>query len=414
MPGPRAMFITDIVVEHLEEVEFLWCQRQSALRSPKLTIREFSELEERIEAHVQGVLAAGDGVGIVAGEGLASDDAPTVFASAYALLRHGSTESVKAVVHAFAMAEGARLEAMCQALCRAGPASALAALRSEEKTPPLTAAAIEMVMAFRQPQEKESKKLDALLEHAEPAVRARAWQAASYRNVPRSGAQYETGLKEPDPAARQEAVQAAAWGKHQGLLTYCRRLATAPVLENFDALMMLAILGKPEDARLLSAAARAPSLGPKRFALLGTFGSAEAVEALLREMRNPNPAVASAAGEAFTMVTGKDVETDRRAPVPPEPGAPVDDFEKEFPQEVALPDVKAAQAHWDQVKGNFAPTARYAAGKPIAGVSPAALPAEMSMQSRWEACLRARFEGQWSGGLADVMALPQRLPGKDA
>lgn len=407
MPGPRAMFIADIVVEHLEEIEFLWCQRQAALRSARVTDRELSELDERLEAHVQGALVAGDGLSSVTAEGLASDDAATAFASAYALLRLGAPDALKRVVNAFEGAEGDGLDGLSEALCHAGPANALAALRSKDDNPPALAAAIELVTAFRQPQERESKTLDRLLQHSEPAVRRTAWRAASYRQVPRSAGLYEGGLKEADPKVRGEALQAAAWGKHAGLLAFLRSVPPTP--EQYDALALLAVLGKPEDLKLLMAAARAASLGPRRLSLLGMFGHPEGMDVLLREMRNPDPATAAAAGAAFMKITGKSVETDQRAPVPPADGDQADEFATEFPDEANVPDANAAQAQWEQVKGNYAAPGRYAAGKPADGVAPAALPVELSMESRWEACLRARYEGQWQGGLVDVLAFPYRL-----
>ena len=52
MPAPTATFIPDILEEHLEELAFLWGQRQTAVRDPRYTTREFTHLEERITAHL--------------------------------------------------------------------------------------------------------------------------------------------------------------------------------------------------------------------------------------------------------------------------------------------------------------------------------------------------------------------------
>ena len=45
MPSPRATFIPDILEEHLEELAFLWSQRQTALRDPRYTIHELTHLD---------------------------------------------------------------------------------------------------------------------------------------------------------------------------------------------------------------------------------------------------------------------------------------------------------------------------------------------------------------------------------
>src|SRR5437667_460911 len=86
MPSPRATFIPDILEEHVEELAFLWEQRQAAVRDPRFTIREFAYLEERIRAHLHGVLAVGEVALPLLEDTLSADDPPTVFAAAYAPL----------------------------------------------------------------------------------------------------------------------------------------------------------------------------------------------------------------------------------------------------------------------------------------------------------------------------------------
>ena len=53
-------FLPDLVEEHFEELAFLWGQRRGALRSPRFMPRDLDRLEKRIEAHLQGLLIAGD------------------------------------------------------------------------------------------------------------------------------------------------------------------------------------------------------------------------------------------------------------------------------------------------------------------------------------------------------------------
>ncbi|MCA9139367.1 MAG: hypothetical protein KDB00_21480, partial [Planctomycetales bacterium] len=52
--------ILDILTEHLEEIEFLWSQRTEAIRSPDYSVRELLELDDRIDAHLQGLLVGGE------------------------------------------------------------------------------------------------------------------------------------------------------------------------------------------------------------------------------------------------------------------------------------------------------------------------------------------------------------------
>src|SRR2546426_7951091 len=91
MPSSTAAFTLDILEEHLEELAFLWSQRQAAVRDPAYTIRELTHLEERITAHLHGVLTIGEVALPLLEDTLSAEDPHIVFAAAYALL-HRSEE----------------------------------------------------------------------------------------------------------------------------------------------------------------------------------------------------------------------------------------------------------------------------------------------------------------------------------
>src|SRR5438034_6232480 len=101
-----AAYIPDILEEHVEELAFLWGQRRTALRSPRYTVRAFAHLEERIAAHLQGVLAVGGEALPLLEDTLRHGDSQTAFAAAYALLHHGDATAVGRVLEAFRHAEG--------------------------------------------------------------------------------------------------------------------------------------------------------------------------------------------------------------------------------------------------------------------------------------------------------------------
>ena len=91
MPAVRATFIADILEEHLDELAVLWGQRTIALRSPLYSRQAFDHLEERIEAHVDGLLTGGDNALPMLKGHLLAEESALAFAAAYPLLRFGQT-----------------------------------------------------------------------------------------------------------------------------------------------------------------------------------------------------------------------------------------------------------------------------------------------------------------------------------
>ena len=218
---------------------------------------------------------------------------------------------------------------------------------------------------------------------------------------------YQAALEDEDPDVRREALQAAAWTGQTWLLQYCRTVSADPAPEHWDAIYLLAVLGKPSDLERIHSAAKSEPLGPQRFAILGAFGHPRVVPILLQAIASDDPRAAVAAAAAFTKITGVDIESDQRVQLPPEDDSEPDEFEQEFLDEVMLPDPKRAQEHWNKVKDQFAQGTRWCRGFGLSdGVSEEILN-QLDMQSRWEACLRGKFEGDWQGSPIDLEVFPQ-------
>src|SRR5262245_63468706 len=56
----RPSSIPDVVEQYAEEAAFLWCLRDAATDEPHYALRHLAVLEERIEAHIDGLRVAGD------------------------------------------------------------------------------------------------------------------------------------------------------------------------------------------------------------------------------------------------------------------------------------------------------------------------------------------------------------------
>ena len=197
---------------------------------------------------------------------------------------------------------------------------------------------------------------------------------------------YDAGIADEDPQVRRESLHAAAWTRQRWLLDYCRLQAQTPSPDNWDALQLLAILGKPQDLQRILALGKHAPLGPLRFQLLATFGHPDVVELLLKTMRGPDPEDAAEAGQAFAKITGIDVELE-----------PLTDAGAERVGE-----------HWKKVRGQFAGGTRWRRGIDVGRPLNSELAEQLDLEFRWEACLRGNYEGTWNGSLMDLEAFPQR------
>lgn len=222
---------------------------------------------------------------------------------------------------------------------------------------------------------------------------------------------FRAAFGDEDPGVRRQALEAAAWSGAAWLLDYCRQVGRQPSPAMLDVLRMLAILGEPSDLELILRIGRESHLGPPRLAVLGAYGHPGVVAYLLSQIRSDDAPAAFAAGQAFTKITGADIESEQRVELPPEDGSEPDEFESEFLEEVKLPDPKLAELHWDKVKEQFKKGTRRCRGFDLSQTAGSELLSQLDMESRWEACLRGKYHGTWNGSLRDLLAYPLAVRG---
>ena len=75
--------IEDIVSQHAEEAAFLWLLRSYAVRAPHYDLKDLADLEERVEAHLDGLRVAGEDAWPFCAEGLKQQEVGEVFAGAF-------------------------------------------------------------------------------------------------------------------------------------------------------------------------------------------------------------------------------------------------------------------------------------------------------------------------------------------
>ncbi len=409
MSNATVTLIPDIFEEHLEELGFLWGRRQDALDSPRSSARDLRKLDGRIEAHVEGLLIAGERMVPLLRKGLWSDDPSVAFAAAYPLLRLDQPEAAELVLRAFLRAEAGRLEGLCQALCQ-GPVSAIfgplrTAARSSE---PRTGRAALHVLACQSPSECPVDRLERFLLHRTPELRHGGWRVAALLKPSLPPRRYEEALGDEDPQVRREALWAAAWARQHGILDRCRSLIESSNIPPADPLRFLAVLGSPDDLDTIRNPRRAEYLAASWFDVLGSSGHPEVIEDLIQGMEHINPRLAVAAGAAFTRITGGDVDSETRVCLPPEDGYEPDAFEEEFLDEAFLPDAAKAREIWERRQSMGSRGLRWCRGEEVSGAAALDVLDRVDLRSRREICLRAHFEARWDVEPFVLERFPQR------
>lgn len=399
-PTPRRQHhLPELLEIHADELAYLWGQRCSALWDVRYTQSSFIELNERIEAHVAGLLTVPSALPALLGKRLLdTDDRDDAFAAAYGLLRLVNPALMARVVEVFAVADGPRLLGLRDALATAPLGVSEPALQAVlAQGHPARALAAAAVLAQHGRLQAEDVHFTRWLVDPDAKVADLAWQAlmrvdARLAATP-DGAPprpYKPALQRPDKALHATVFGAAAWSVQPWLL---RALHHEAERGDPAALGWLAALGGPDDWPALQAALAAlPAL--QRPPLLARFGHPVVLPLLVEAMQGADPHLASAACAAFSRVSGEDVRGGRTTP-PPREGA--DEFEREMAMPLWLPDlVKVEQWLKTHADGLAAP-ARWNRGLQLSDAPSRETLARIDLPARWDACARSAAGGRTIG-----------------
>ena len=75
------MILTEIVSQHAEEAAFLWLLRSNATRQPHYALKDLAKLDDRVEAHLDGLRVAGEGGWDLCKAALGNEENGEVFAA---------------------------------------------------------------------------------------------------------------------------------------------------------------------------------------------------------------------------------------------------------------------------------------------------------------------------------------------
>ena len=356
-----------VIEQHAEEAAFLWLLRDAAMQAPHYTLADLAHLDDRVEAHIDGLRIAGEAGWEICKEALGREEAGEVFAAAVLAYESGDEDRIQTVLSV----GSASLE-----LSR-GLVSALGWLPYEQAEKYiqqlLTAASPDLrrigIAATAIHRKNPGQALVDALAGEDPLLRARALRAVGELGRTDLLSSVQKNLASEDDKCRFSAAWSGAVLRDSGSVPVLKAIASLDVPYNaatvafrrMDPAVALRwkkeLAEKPDSARLAVIGA-------------GAIGDPTLMPWLIEQMAAPE--LARVAGESFTMITGVDIAYEDLEGERPEDfeSGPTEDPEDENvemdPDEnLPWPSRELIQKWWSNHRSNFQSGTRYLIGKPI-------------------------------------------------
>ncbi|HBN9935050.1 TPA: TIGR02270 family protein [Pseudomonas aeruginosa] len=388
--------IAAIVDQHAEEAAFLALLRDYAVRAPHYDLEELAELDQHIEAHLDGLAIAGQAGHDALLEQLDAHAQGEAFALAVLAMQAGDDALIGRMRACLAASPEARR----------GFAAALGWLDWDQARP-----WVERLLASPEPlfraiglaacgmhRHDPGPALLSALGHADPAVLARAARTAGELRRRDLMANIRAYRAHDDPSLHFWANWATAQMGDEEALGPLRAFAGQPGPFQLPATMVL-LAWQPRDTsmawiRQLMQAADTRRIGIQA---TGLFGDPVAVPWLIQQMRDES--LARVAGEAFSLITGADLalldlELEALPDYDPGPNDDPDDEDVALDDDENLtwPDAARVTAWWRDHGARFVAGRAYLLGEPLGEAHCRQVLRDGQQRQRMAAaCLLARF-----------------------
>ncbi len=299
--------VNEVVVEqHAEEAAFLWSQRDRAVTAPNFRLKDLARLDERVEAHLDGLRVAGQFGWKLCERALAEPGPGEVFAAAVLAFGSGDPDRSAAVVKV-ASSSPKLQRGVVSALgwLSFGEIERVLTMLASSDQPATRAVAIASYAVHRR---DPGQPLLQALSDPDLKVHARALKACGELGKVSVLPAIVQNVSSPDPTCRfWSAWSAARLGdRSPNVLGALRTAALSANRYSEPALdIALRIMGL-DAAKALQRELRAdPSRARMAAQAAGIIGDPAFMDELLQLMKVP--AAARCAGAAFSMITGVDL-----------------------------------------------------------------------------------------------------------
>jgi uncharacterized protein (TIGR02270 family) len=360
----------ELLERHFSEASFLWKLRDAAVRDPGYTMRNLGGLDERVDAHLDGLVLSGEPGWEACKAGLDEEEPGTVFT---ALFVATTQRDLRAVAHVLNV--GAESPELLRAMVAALGWSSfkdlnrlLPGLLDPRCPTELHYLGIAACTAHRR--DPKDRLTQALVSEA-PLVRARALRAVGELGRTDLLDEVRKALAAEDPSVRFWAAWASSlFGDAEGERTLLRFASDASGLESRACETVMRRLAPAAACTWIESSA---GVQDDRVTLAGAaaLGDPALIPWVLDRMAVP--ALARIAGAAFHRITGLDFSSAKLRAKPPEgfasgPTDDPDDEEVAMDRDAALPwpNHALAEAWWKRRERDFRAGTRHLLGKPVA------------------------------------------------
>ncbi len=364
--------IAHIIEQHAEETAFLWFLRSRAVNAPHYKLLELNRLDNRVEAHLDGLRIAGPIGWELCEQALEIGEAGEVFAAALLALEskdpqklakllsiaEASNEATKGLVSALGWTEPAKLSGTVKQLLNSNS--------DFQRLIGLSACTIHRV--------NPGKILDDLIRGSEVPVPLRARALRTAGEIKRRDLIHDVRdhLRNEDPSVRFWAAWSAVLlGNRSEALDALKTFVVTGGGQFPKALpLLLRALPVDQSGALLKGLAQYPERQRDLVAGTGMIGDPLYVPWLIKQMQTPE--LARLAGESFSFITGADIayedlETDKPEGFESGPTEnPEDDnVALDSDEDLPWPDPAKILAWWSAKQHQFQNGTRYLLGAPI-------------------------------------------------
>ncbi len=223
-----------------------------------------------------------------------------------------------------------------------------------------------------------------------PTVRALAWEVIARRGETVDARSAQLGMRDPEAAVRQACVEALVWMSHPSFVQEANHGLVRRTAADHEVILQWARLTTADAAPPLVRVAMKPGQGVLCVPLLSTIALPLVVPALITLMDPRDVPLAVAAGRAFHLLTGVQIDSAQRVTLPPGTGQAAEELDQDLLATAWLPDPERAQRRWADLSPTLDPGRRLSAGRMV-GEGDAANDPAISTAAWRSAAMRAVY-----------------------